>query len=171
MAVRERSDRRAARPRVAGCPPRPRHCPRLRHCVARREPLPPDLYFNSWRLVPANLVWGVGLGLTLTWCRWSSGRRPWSWPPLLALPTVGIFRIASLAVRGDSVSFWDGIRAWRSYLGPALTGGAIGRSRLVLVVNLLAGLQSGDLIGWAFATLAGWGSSPAGSGCSASGPC
>ena len=52
-----------------------------------------DFYFNSWRLVPANLVWSVLLLAVLF--------AALVWLPLLlllvvlALPTAGMFRIAA----------------------------------------------------------------------------
>ena len=157
MALRERSDRPGAPVRATGTddavpalPPAPSLRGATRAAVS-------DLYFNSWRLVPANLLWGVGLGLAylVSLVFWPAAL---VLAPLLALPTVGIFRIASLAVRGDSVSFWDGMRAWRQYLVPGLLVGAVTEiCGLVLLINLAGGLQSGDLIGWVFATLAGWG--------------
>ncbi len=115
-----------------------------------------DLYFNSWRLVPANLAWGVlVVGLLI-----GAALVP---PlvilaPLLALPTVGLFRMAALIVRGEAVSFWDGPAAWRRYLAPSLLAGAIvTASVVVLGVNLVAGLLSASVVGWALATLAAWG--------------
>ncbi|MFN8518750.1 MAG: hypothetical protein U0667_05020 [Chloroflexota bacterium] len=115
-----------------------------------------DLYFHSMRLVPANLLWG---GMLMALVVLAS-----LWLPLvlllpvLALPTVGIFRIAALVVRGAPVSFRDGLAAWREQLLPALV---IGTTLLVvaavLVVNVATGLTSGGVIGWSLATFAGWG--------------
>lgn len=116
-----------------------------------------DFYFNSWRLVPANIVWGLAAGLVYLVALVA-------WPlslvllPFLAFPTAGIFRIAALAVRGESVSFWDGVRVWRRQVGAILfTGIAVTAYVLVILANLVGGVQSGDLLGLAFATLAGWG--------------
>jgi uncharacterized membrane protein YesL len=115
-----------------------------------------DVYFNSWRLVPANVLWGatfvvLAVGVLAT---------PFAiiLVPLLALPTVGICRMAALAVRGGGVSFWDGFAAWRSLFVPTiLLGTAITGCVAVLGSNLAAGLASGNLVGWALATLAFWG--------------
>jgi hypothetical protein len=116
-----------------------------------------DFYFNSWRLVPANLLWGVGLGAlyVLALIYWPAVLL---FSALLALPVAGIFRMTGLIVRGESVSFWDGIREWRRRFVPALvTGFGTVVVTVVLLVNLLGGLQSADLLGWAFATMSAWG--------------
>lgn len=116
-----------------------------------------DFFFNSWRLVAANVAWGVCLvaiglvglivpllGLILA--------------PLLAIPTAGVFRLAALVARDEPASFWDAVEAWRAYAGPALLAG-IGATAAgaVLAVNVVGGLLSGSTVGWALATLAAWG--------------
>lgn len=116
-----------------------------------------DFYFNSWRLVPSNVLWGLGFGiLYLVWLVF--------WPaalllaPLLAFPTLGIFRIAALITRAEEVSFRDGIAAWRGLFVPTLTAGTmVVTGTLVLLANLVDGVTGGTLFGWAFATLAAWG--------------
>ncbi|MEA2621369.1 MAG: hypothetical protein QOH61_279 [Chloroflexota bacterium] len=116
-----------------------------------------DFYFHSWRLVPANLLWGIGLGITyvLALVYWPAAVL---FTPLLAFPVVGVFRLAGLIHRGASVSFWDGIHAWRELFVPTLVAGyLIVLGAIVLSINLLGGLQNGDLLGWAFATLSAWG--------------
>jgi hypothetical protein len=116
-----------------------------------------DVFYNSWRLVPANLVWGVGfiaigliglsvpvLGVLLV--------------PLLALPTVGLFRIAALIARGEAVSLSDAFAAWRQYAAPALAAGiAIMVGVVVATWDLVAGFTAGSMVGWAMGTLAAWG--------------
>jgi hypothetical protein len=116
-----------------------------------------DFYYNSWRLVPANVLWGLGLiGLYLVFLVWPIGALVLS--PLLALPTVGLYRLAALIVRGESVSFWDGLGAWRRFLGPALVvGTGVVLAGTIFTVNLLGGLTAEDPLGWGFATFAGWG--------------
>ena len=60
-----------------------------------------DFYFNSWRLVPANILWGVLFLLVVA--------AALAWLPLilllavLALPVAGMFRMAALATRGAAV--------------------------------------------------------------------
>jgi hypothetical protein len=115
-----------------------------------------DLYFNSWRFVPANLVWGA-IAVTLI-IAIAVLPPALLLAPLLALPTVGLFRMAALVVREEAVSFWDGLSAWRTYLVPSLALGAmIAGTGLVLGVNSVAGILSTSVLGWALATLAGWG--------------
>jgi hypothetical protein len=115
-----------------------------------------DFYFHSWRLLPANILWAVVLlaivGLAILV------------PPLIvlaplaALPVAGIFRIATLIVRGESVSFWDGLSAWRGEIRPSLAlGTGLLGAAVVLGFNLVSGILSDSLPGWAFATLAFWG--------------
>ena len=106
-----------------------------------------DFFYNSWRLVPANLVWGVAfvaialtglfaplLGVLLV--------------PLLAVPTVGLFRIAALIVRGGSVSLGDGFAAFRTYLWPSLAAGvAMTVAVLVGTWDFAAGITSDSAVG------------------------
>lgn len=115
-----------------------------------------DFYFNSWRLVPANLVWGAAFLIILV----SASIAPALvlLAPLLALPTVGIFRIAALITRGENVSFWDGLVAWRDYAVPTiLLGVGLAGCALVFATNVVVGLASGNALGWTISTLAFWG--------------
>jgi uncharacterized membrane protein YesL len=114
-----------------------------------------DFYYNSWRLVAANVVWGLGLILVLL--------APVGWlvalvfAVLLAVPTAGIYRMAALIVRGDAVYLSDAFRAYRDHFGTAL---GVGLATIVLLFvlgfNVVTGLTQGSPIGWALATLAGW---------------
>jgi hypothetical protein len=115
-----------------------------------------DFYFHSWRLLPANVLWAfvslviVGLAILVPALIVLA--------PLAALPVAGIFRIATRIVRGESVSFWDGLSAWRSEMRPALALGAgLLGAEVVLGFNFVTGILSDSLPGWAFATLAFWG--------------
>ena len=124
--------------------------------AALRE-LVSDFYFNSWRLVPANLLWGLGLAVVYL------GALAW-WPiavvlaPLLSLPLLAMHRIGGRIVRGGDVSLTDGLRAWREVGIAAVVVGAISIVAAgVMLANLVGGLQSADVIGIAFATLAAWG--------------
>jgi hypothetical protein len=116
-----------------------------------------DVFYNSWRLVPANIAWGVGfvaiallglsapvLGLLLV--------------PLLALPTVGLFRIAALIARGEAVSLADGFSAWRRYLVPAMLAGVVITIGVVVSTwDFVGGILSDSLVGWVLGTMAAWG--------------
>ncbi len=115
-----------------------------------------DLYFHSWRLVPANVLWAViavavlvALALSLV---------GYVLAPLLALPTAGIFRMTARIARGEAVSFWDAIAAWRTGVWSELAlGTALLLAGLVFAVNVATGIVLGTVPGWALATLAFWG--------------
>lgn len=116
-----------------------------------------DFFYNSGRLVGANLIWGLGLivlvGLTFT-------NLPAALVALclLALPTAGIFRLAAVIARGDPASFSDAIDGMRRFLIPALgTGIVVGLASVMLTFNIIIGFTSFDTIGVVFATSALWG--------------
>jgi hypothetical protein len=115
-----------------------------------------DFYFHSWRLLPANVLWAV---VSLAIAALAILVPPLLvLAPLAALPIAGIFRMATRIVRGESVSFWDGIDAWRGEVRASLALGAgLLVSTVVLGFNVLSGLVADGPIGWAFATLAFWG--------------
>jgi hypothetical protein len=116
-----------------------------------------DFYFHSWRLVPANAIWGaalVGLLLLVTIAPFLA----LLFLPILAFPTVGLFRLAALIARGEAVAFSDALAAWRLYAGPTLLAGAgLSFVGLVFAVNIFGGLSAGSAIGWGLATFAIWG--------------
>ncbi len=115
-----------------------------------------DFYFNSWRLAPANLLWGVilvaaliasptsliGLALLVT----------------LALPTAGIYRMAALIARGEPAAFSDFFDGMRR-LGPAAALIGVGAAALayVLTTNIFVGLGADNPLGWLTTGLALWG--------------
>jgi uncharacterized membrane protein YesL len=114
-----------------------------------------DFYYQSIRLVPANVLWGIGLlGIlavamaggpivTLVAC------------PFLAIPYVGVARLAALTARGRDVVLSDIWRAYRQFGLPALgigAGATLGVA--ILGSNVIVGATAGGLAGWAFATLA-----------------
>jgi hypothetical protein len=115
-----------------------------------------DAYYHSWRLVPANVVWAVtALALAIAIL---AAPPTIVLAPLLALPTAGLFRITSRIVRGEAVSFWDAVDAWRVDAWPTLALGAgIVAATLVLSANIVIGLSGASFLGWGLATLAGWG--------------
>jgi uncharacterized membrane protein YesL len=115
-----------------------------------------DFYFHSWRLLPANVLWAAVSLLLLGVAVLVPGLIVLL--PLAALPIAGIFRMATRIVRGESVSFWDGLDAWRGEVRPALALGAgLLVAALILGFNVISGLLTGTVVGWAFATLAFWG--------------
>lgn len=115
-----------------------------------------DFYYNSWRLVPANVVWAVVLVTVLI----AGGVTPVGLVllPLVAVPTGGLFALAARLARSEPVSFGDfasGIRAgWRSAL---VVGVASVVAALVCTTNLVVGLASNEPVGWFVAATAFWG--------------
>jgi hypothetical protein len=115
-----------------------------------------DAYYNSWRLLPANVVWSATLIALLT----ALVVTPFALllVPLLALPTAGLFRVTTRIVRGEAVSFWDAIDAWRTGIRVTLVAGAgLAAAAAVFFANVMTGLSSTSPLGWILATLAAWG--------------
>jgi hypothetical protein len=117
-----------------------------------------DFYFNSLRLVPANVVWGAWvIIIVLVGMAWPMGGI--ALLALLALPTAGIFRVAARIVRVEpDVSLRDIAWPYRHGAGTTILLGAasVGIS-FVLGSNVVVGLIGGEPFGWLVATLAGWG--------------
>jgi hypothetical protein len=112
-----------------------------------------DLYFNSWRLVPANLLWSTTLiGLLLLPVPWLVTLLLL---PILGLPTALNFRLATLIVRGDAVALSDGFDRRLVAPGLLLSAGVV-LAFTVFVVNIASGVATGEPMGWMFATVAGW---------------
>ena len=118
-----------------------------------------DYYFNSMRLVPANVVWGAGLvGIVLVALVWPLGGLLLL--PVLALPTAGIFRLAARIVRvAPDPGMRDVLWPYRHAAGSTVAlGAALVGATVVLGTNLVTGITGqGELVGWALATLAAWG--------------
>jgi len=117
-----------------------------------------DYYFNSMRLVPANLLWGFALALIVL-AGIVSPLLSLALLPLLALPTAGVFRMAARIVRGEP-GLGLGDIAWPYRHMPGrwiIVGVVIVAGGFVLGTNTLVGLVGGEPAGWAIATLAGWG--------------
>ena len=106
-----------------------------------------DFYFNSLRFVPANAAWALGALVVLFVAV--------AWPPaiilavLLAIPVVGLHRMAALLARGEATSLSDFVEGMRRY-GVAATGVSTGAAivAFVLTTNTIVGLGSGEPIGW-----------------------
>lgn len=115
-----------------------------------------DFYYNSWRLVPANVAWAATLVVLLLVGGFSFlGLLLVS---LLAVPTSGLFSMAALLARSEPTALGDfasGIRAtWRQTVLVGIGGAALA---LVLTTNLLVGLQADHPLGWFVAAAAFWG--------------
>ena len=117
-----------------------------------------DYYFNSMRLVAANVVWGIALALIVL-VGLVSPLLALALLPLLALPTAGIFRMAARIVRAEpGVGLRDIAWPYRHAFGRWLVVGvAVVGAALMLATNAVVGLAGGEPLGWGIATLAGWG--------------
>jgi uncharacterized membrane protein YesL len=106
-----------------------------------------DFYFNSLRFVPANAAWALGALVVLF--------AAVAWPPaivlavVLAIPVVGLHRMAALLARDEAASLSDFVDGMRRF-GVAATGVATGAAILafVLTTNMVVGLGSGEPLGW-----------------------
>jgi len=117
-----------------------------------------DFYYQSLRLVPANVAWGAGFLAVLAIAFWLSPALALVIAPLLCLPLVGIVRLAAQIVRSEDVVLSDITTAARSYGLSALAAGVVFEvATLVAATNVVAGMSGGGAIGWAFAMLAAWG--------------
>lgn len=115
-----------------------------------------DFYFNSWRLAPANLVWGLVLILALL-----AGPTTLLGAVLLVVlpvPAVGVYRMAAVIARGAPASFADFLGGMRRS-GPAAIGTGLGSVLLAVVfaTNVVSGFEAGNPIGWFLSGMALWG--------------
>lgn len=115
-----------------------------------------DFYFNSWRLAPANLVWGAVLILAIL-------AGPLSLLGavlfvLLAIPTAGLYRMGALLAREEHAAFSDFLSGMRRF-GPmaALVVAGVVALAIVFATNVVIGLQAGNPLGWFMSALALWG--------------
>ena len=117
-----------------------------------------DFFYNSWRLVPLNLVWGLWFIVVLG--TWSSANLVAAsiLVPLLALPLAGLARMAGLATRREAVHVADALEPLRRRLWPVVVS-AIGFTvaAVILGVNVVTGLAVSGLVGAALATASAWG--------------
>lgn len=116
-----------------------------------------DFYYNSWRMVPANLLWGLGL-LGVLFLLFTMPVAAVPATIFLAVPAVGIFRLATQIVREEPVSFRDSLHAWRRFLGRALISGAVLIAiSFVMLFNAVLALLYPELVLWVIATMSVWG--------------
>jgi hypothetical protein len=117
-----------------------------------------DLYHHSIRLVAVNLVWGLGLLLLLGIATAGAPLLALVASPVLALPLVGMARLAGEIVRGRDVVLSDAWWAIRALAGRALAAGAlIGAGGVVLLANIGIGLTAPGAPSLALAVAAAWG--------------
>lgn len=114
-----------------------------------------DFYYQSIRVVPANVIWGVAFLAVLAISISGGPIATLAALPLLAIPYVGIVRLAALVARDRDVVLSD---VWRAYRQFGLTALAIGvlttLAVALLASNVVVGATMGGLGGWVFATLA-----------------
>ena len=117
-----------------------------------------DFYYQSIRLVPANLLWG---GTLLAWLWLGLGAGPivaLATAPLVAVPYVAVARLAALTVRGRDVVLSDVVTAIRRYGLTALIAGAISALAVaILASNVIVGANLGGPAGWLLSTFAAMG--------------
>lgn len=115
-----------------------------------------DFYFNSWRLVPANVLWGVGLlAVALAALAWAPAI---ALVVFLAVPVAGLHFMAALIQRERPVAFSDFVEGMRRYGLAAIVVGALSLGvGVVLTTNVLRGLLTGEPFDWAISTLALYG--------------
>jgi hypothetical protein len=117
-----------------------------------------DFYYQSIRLVPANVLWGVTV---LAWLVFGVGAGPLvalATAPLVAVPYAAVARLAALTVRGRDVVLSDVVEAIRHFGVAALVAGAIAAlATAILVSNAIVGVNLGGPIGWILSTLAATG--------------
>jgi hypothetical protein len=114
-----------------------------------------DFYYQSIRLVPANLLWGMAL---FAWLLFGLAAGPLIAlvsAPFVAVPYAAVARIAGLTVRGRDVVLSDVADAIRRFGLAALVAGAIGTLAFaVLASNVVIGTRLGGPLGWVLSTLA-----------------
>jgi hypothetical protein len=117
-----------------------------------------DFYYQSIRLVPANLLWGVSF---LAWLVVSISTGPLvtlATAPLVAIPYVGVVRLAALTARGRDVVLSDVADAIRRFGFAALVSGAAAAlAAAILASNAFLGANLGGPAGWVLTTLSATG--------------
>jgi len=114
-----------------------------------------DFYYQSIRVVPANILWGISLLAVLAVAIDGDPLLTLAVAPLMAIPYVGIVRLAALAARSRDVVLSDVFRAYREFGLAALGIGTLTTLAVALLAsNVVVGATMGGLGGWVFATLA-----------------
>lgn len=115
-----------------------------------------DLWFNSWRVVAGNCVWGAGLvavaALAAVWAPLGLAAA------LLALPVAGLSRMGAMLARDEHVEFSDFVDGMRRLARASLSLGALATAAaVVLGGDLLIGMRASGPAGWALGVLAAYG--------------
>jgi hypothetical protein len=113
-----------------------------------------DFYYQSIRLVPANLLWGLAF---LAWLVITVSTGPLvtlATAPLVAVPWVGVVRLAALTARGQDVVLSDVGTAIRRFGLVAVASGALlALAVAILASNAYLGANLGGPVGWVLTTL------------------
>jgi hypothetical protein len=117
-----------------------------------------DFYYQSIRLVPANLLWGAAFVAWLILAVATGPLITLVTLPLVAVPYVGVVRLAALTARGRDVVLSDVADAIRRYGLAALVAGAVATlAAAILASNAFLGANIGGPVGWVLTTLAATG--------------
>jgi uncharacterized membrane protein YesL len=116
-----------------------------------------DLYYHSVRLIVANLIWGAAF--VAFFGLWGGvGPIALFLAPLVAIPWVGLVRLAALVARGGDPPLGEAFRAYSRWLIPTLVAGlTFVAAAFVLLTNVSVGVQFRGIAGSAFAMLSVWG--------------
>src|SRR5215210_2047908 len=138
--------------RADSLPVRPPSLPRVLAAAGR------DLYEQAARLIPANLLWGIA---AFAWASLLLVLPPLVVvvaAPLLVLPLVAVFRLATCIARGRQVALSDALWAIPTYAAPALLlGTGVSLAVLAFGIWVVIGIGLGGFVGGGIATLGGWG--------------
>jgi hypothetical protein len=117
-----------------------------------------DLFYNSWRAVPVNAMFGVVLvGVLAAWA-FAGALAAAAVSVLLAPPLAGMFRLGGQATRGRDVNLSDALDPMREApLVVLAAGAAFALAVLVLGTNVVTGLRIGGILPWMVSTAAAWG--------------
>ncbi|HET9519421.1 MAG TPA: hypothetical protein VFO73_00070 [Candidatus Limnocylindrales bacterium] len=114
-----------------------------------------DFYYQSIRLVPANVAWGAALVAIVAVAISTGPVATLLVAPVLGVPFVGVVRLAAQVARGEDAVLSDAWRAYRRFGAVALAIGVVATGGgALLASNLLLGAAMGGIGGWVFATLA-----------------
>ncbi|MEO6350440.1 MAG: hypothetical protein ABIP53_07295 [Candidatus Limnocylindrales bacterium] len=115
-----------------------------------------DFFYNSWRLVPANAIWGVlFLAVSFATAIWLPAL---TLVVLLSVPVAGMHTMAAIIYRESPASFRDFLGGMRRYGIVALAIGACAFVfAVVLTSNVFFGLDAGGIPGWTLSAFALYG--------------
>lgn len=114
-----------------------------------------DFYYQSLRLIAANVLWGLGLLAVVVVTLGGGPLVTLVAAPFLAIPYAGVVRLAAQTARGEDVVLSDVARAYRRHALAAIALGVVTTVVVVLLSsNVLIAGAMGGVAGWTFGTLA-----------------